>query len=58
MITHVSYCEERYRSAAECIEGIRRRLEHGWWLNGLSGPLKGLYVATFGVSDEQPEVRG
>jgi hypothetical protein len=55
MVTHVAYCEERYRTAAECLAGIRKRLENGWWLSELRGPMAGAYIVIFGVSDELKE---
>lgn len=55
MVTHVAYCEERYRTAADCLEAIRKRLESGWWLSEVRAPTGGGYIVTFGVSDESED---
>ena len=52
MVAHVAYCQEVYRSAAECLAAIQRRLADGWWLSALEVPAHQRYVVTFGISDE------
>lgn len=51
VIRHIRYDQESYRDAGECVLGIRHRLESGWWLSGIEGPVRGCYIATFGIEE-------
>lgn len=53
MITHLTYSEEHYRTAAECVNGIRRYFERGWELSQIRGPKQGPFVALFRLEDSQ-----
>ncbi|MEO8540823.1 MAG: hypothetical protein ABI577_13870 [bacterium] len=51
MVTHLSYIEETYRNAEQCLAGIRSHIEHGWELSQLRGPQHGPYLAVFRMQD-------
>jgi hypothetical protein len=54
VIAHIRYSEQRYRTAAECLEAIRSFLARGWWLSAVERRGSS-YVATFGVDDTPTE---
>jgi predicted methyltransferase len=51
MVSHIRYCQQGYRSPAECLEGIRLFLARGWWVSSLEGSLGAGYLVTFGVDN-------
>ncbi len=58
MVSHIRYCQQGYRDATECLEGIRSFLARGWWLSSLEGSRAGGYRVTFGVDDTEPGPEG
>ncbi len=47
MITHLSYWADSYKTAAECLEDIARRLDAGWQLVDVVGDARQGYLAIF-----------
>ena len=51
MVTHLSYSEETYRTAEDCLAGIRGYLERGWELSQLRGARNGPFLAIFRMEE-------
>jgi len=47
VITHLSYWADSYKTAAECLEDIARRLDAGWQLVDVVGDARQGYLAIF-----------
>lgn len=47
MVTRLSYSEEIYRTAQDCLTGIREYLERGWELSQLEGSGPGPFFVVF-----------
>lgn len=52
MVTHLSYTEEQYANATECIAGIRSYIERGWEVLQLRGPRRGPFLVVFRIQED------
>ncbi len=51
MVAHVAYVQEEYRTADECLRGIREHVDQGWKISQIRGPEHGPYVVIFRMDD-------
>ena len=54
-VIHVSYLHERYESAPDCIDGIRKRIQLGWQVSQIRGPRSGPFVVLFRIDDTEDD---
>ncbi len=47
VITHLSYHEEEYQSATQCLAAIREFVGRGWEVSWVSGPHGGTYLVRY-----------
>ena len=52
MVTHLSYDEQRFRTADECLGAIRRFLALGWDISDVQPASRGAYIVVFRKADE------
>ena len=51
MAARIAYAQEQYRTAAECLAGIRKNFARGWELFEIRGAQTGPFTAVFRVED-------
>jgi hypothetical protein len=51
MAARTGYAQEHYRTAAECVAGIRKSFARGWELLEIRGAQPGPFTAVFRIED-------
>lgn len=51
MVTHVAYIQSDYRTAEDCLRGIREHVDLGWQISQIRGAQAGPFVVIFRMED-------